>query len=120
MDKYGKRSNFVKKIQNVDICSLVLPKFKVTISPPSYIVATQKIVSGSVSAECVNVKLCLHGPSVIPAPFRYTYGKPVKGSAVLNFYLPNQYYSNMYKDDDFQFPTYSVSLPNVLQQNPCS
>ncbi|XP_065833656.1 CD109 antigen-like [Oscarella lobularis] len=87
------KGDCVDQSQNFEVDKYVLPKFKVTISPPSYIVATQKIVSGSVSAE-------------------YTYGKPVKGSAVLNFYLPNQYYSNMYKDDDFQFPTYSVSLPN--------
>jgi CD109 antigen len=50
----------------------VLPKFSVTVNPPTYVLTSNKQIQGTVSAK-------------------YTYGKPVQGSLHLTFSLPNQY-----------------------------
>ncbi|XP_065826416.1 CD109 antigen-like [Oscarella lobularis] len=86
------KGNCIDQSQQFKVVKYVLPRFEVSINSRSYIVATDEFVSGSLSAE-------------------YTYGLPVKGSAILTFYLPEEFYPDK-QSSDFQYPSFSITLPN--------
>ncbi|XP_062501514.1 C3 and PZP-like alpha-2-macroglobulin domain-containing protein 8 [Corticium candelabrum] len=60
--------------QTFQVDKYVLPKFEVTVKPPSFLVSSDTSVEGTITAK-------------------YTYGQPVKGTLELTFYLPTQYYN---------------------------
>lgn len=62
-----------EKIKSIEVCEYVLPKFDVTIDCPSHFLAK-------------NGKIC----AIIRS--KYTYGKPVKGDAVVSLSLMNRWY----------------------------
>ncbi|KAL5004353.1 hypothetical protein ScPMuIL_017809, partial [Solemya velum] len=69
----------VETSQTFKVEEYVLPKFEVTVTPPSYLLVTSPMIEGKVCAQ-------------------YTYGKPVKGTVEMSVCVKPGYYYNYHEE----------------------